>query len=75
MVWVSQVSGSKNWYVGLFNIADTAHDVSIDFVSLGLKGKISVRDLWKKAEIGDFKKSYKQTVNPHGSVLLKMSVK
>jgi alpha-galactosidase len=72
MVWVSQVSGSKDLYVGLFNIADSAHDVSIDFASLGLKGKISVRDLWKKTDLGTFKKQYKQNINPHGSVLLRL---
>ena len=73
MVWASHVAGSKDWYVGLFNIADDTHDVSVDFSSLGLKGKIKVRDLWKKADIGVFKKKYAQKINLHGSVLLRLS--
>lgn len=73
MVWVSQVQGSNDLYVGLFNIADSAHTVAIDFSSLGLKGKVTVRDLWKKAEVGAFKKQYKQDINAHASVLLKLS--
>jgi hypothetical protein len=75
MVWVSNVQGSKDIYVGLFNIADSAHEVAIDFASLGLKGKVGVRDLWKKAALGTFKKQYKQTINPHASVLLRLSNK
>ncbi len=75
MVWVSQVSGSKDLYVGMFNISDSAHDISVDFASLKLKGKVTVRDLWKKASVGEFKKMYAQKINPHGSLLLRLSVK
>jgi len=75
MVWVSNVQGSKDMYVGLFNIGDSAHNVAIDFAPLGLKGKVIVRDLWKKADLGDFKKKYMQKINPHGSVLLRLSIK
>jgi hypothetical protein len=47
----------------------------VDFKSLGLKGKIIVRDLWKQADIGTYKKQYSQKLNPHASTLLKLSVK
>ncbi|MEO8406380.1 MAG: glycoside hydrolase family 27 protein [Chitinophagaceae bacterium] len=73
MIWISQVSGSKDFYVGLFNISDTAHAVAVDFSLLGFKGKISVRDLWKKADAGSFKKQYSQMLRPHASVLLRLS--
>jgi hypothetical protein len=73
MVWVSNVQGSKDLYVGLFNIADSVHAVTVDLTSLGLKGKVVVRDLWKKADVGTFKKQYKQNINAHGSVLLRLS--
>ena len=75
MVWVSNVSGSKDVYVGLFNIADEPHGVSVDFAALGLKGKILVRDLWKKTDAGEFKKQYKQVINAHGAALLRLKVK
>jgi hypothetical protein len=75
MVWASHVAGSKDLYVGLFNIGEDIHEVAVDFKSLGLKGKIVVRDLWKQADIGTYKKQYSQKLNPHGSALLKLSVK
>ncbi|MCW3089558.1 MAG: glycoside hydrolase family 27 protein [Ferruginibacter sp.] len=75
MVWVSQVIGSKDLYVGLFNIAEAAHEISIDFGSLGIKGKVSVRDLWSKSDLGTFKKLYTQNIKPHASVLLKLTAR
>lgn len=74
MVWVSNVQNSKDMYVGLFNISDSAHDVSIDFAALGFKGKVVVRDLWQKKDLGTFRKTYKQQINAHGAVLLKLHV-
>ena len=38
-------------------LRDSAHDVAVDFASLGLKGKVTVRDLWKKADVGSFQKT------------------
>jgi hypothetical protein len=75
MVWVSHMPNSSSMYVGMFNISDNAHNVSVDFASLGLKGTVAVRDLWNKKDMGEFKKNYSQKINAHGCVLLKVSLK
>ncbi|MEP6949411.1 MAG: glycoside hydrolase family 27 protein [Ginsengibacter sp.] len=75
MVWVSNVSGSKDLYVALFNIGNEVRDVAVDFASLNIKGSATIRDLWKKSGLGVFKKKYSQKINPHGSVLLRLTVK
>jgi alpha-galactosidase len=75
MVWTSHAGPAGDWYVALFNIADSAHAVSITTALLGLKGKIAVRDLWKKADPGAFKGSFTQTIQPHGALLLRMTGK
>lgn len=74
MVWVSQVSGSKDMYIGLFNISDSAQEVAIAFADLKWKGVVKVRDLWKKTNLGEFKKKYTQKINAHGSVLLRLTL-
>jgi hypothetical protein len=74
MVWFSHVSGSKDIYVALFNLNDEPGNVELSFESLGLKGKVVVRDLWKRQDIGTFKGNYHQQVNKHGAALLKLSV-
>jgi len=73
MVWISNEQGTKDLYVALFNIGEDAHEVSIDFSSLGLKGKVGIRDLWQKKDLGSFKKGYKKMINAHGAVLLKIN--
>ncbi|PTR01235.1 alpha galactosidase A [Mucilaginibacter yixingensis] len=70
MVWYSQAKGKKAYYVGLFNIGDQDQNVSVNFADLGLKGKIKVRNLWNKADVGSFSSNYQQKINKHGAILL-----
>jgi alpha-galactosidase len=73
MIWVSFAPGGKDLYVAMFNIGDKAADIAFDFKSLKLKGKLPVRDLWKKADLGIFKDRFSQKINAHGATLLKIS--
>jgi len=73
MIWYSRIPGSRDIYVGLFNIGDIDQQVAVDLAALGLKGKIRVRDLWKKKDVGQFTTAYKQNINRHGAALLKFS--
>jgi alpha-galactosidase len=74
MVWVSSMHGSKDMYVGLFNIGVDAHQVNLDLAKLGINGKVTVRDLWKKSDVGIFKKKYSKLINAHGCALLRIKV-
>jgi len=73
MGWYSHIPGSKDVYVALFNISDDAKEVAIDFSSVGFKGKVSVRDLWKKQNAGIYKTNYARTINKHGAALLRLT--
>jgi hypothetical protein len=73
MVWYSTIPGTKDIYVGLFNIGDVNNNIVVNFAALGLKGKVKVRDLWKKQDVGQFKNSYQQNINLHGAALLRLS--
>jgi hypothetical protein len=70
MAWYSHLANSKAIYVALFNIGNKDQDVGIDFTSLGLKGKIKVRDLWAKHDVGSYEDNYSKLINKHGAVLL-----
>ncbi len=74
MVWISNVKGSKDLYVGLFNISDKAHNVNVDFSQLVIKRKVTIRDLWKKSDVGTFKRKYGSIINAHGCALLRIKV-
>jgi hypothetical protein len=83
MIWVSKApaagtSGGKGrsksnqgYYIAVFNIGETDRNVSVDFSQVGLRGKVLVRDLWKKADAGVFTKKYTTMIAAHGAVLIK----
>lgn len=75
MIWVSQVADSKDVYAGMFNISDTVQNVKLDIAALGYKGEIMLRDLWKKEDIGKYKKYFNQNIPPHGCLLLRVTAK
>ena len=74
MVWYSHAQGSKDIYVALFNLSNSADKVKVDFEALGLKGKINVRDLWLRKTMGAYRQSYQYQINRHGAALLRLSV-
>lgn len=73
MVWYAAIPGSKDMYVALFNLSETANTVKVDLAALGLKGRVTVRDLWKKQNVGSYPQDYQQTINRHGAALLRLS--
>jgi alpha-galactosidase len=74
-VWISNVKNSKDIYVALFNIGNNVSTVKLDLSQLGIKGKVLIRDLWKKEDIGLLKKQYTVVLNGHASQLIKIFVK
>ena len=73
MAWYSHVSGTKNIYLALFNLKNDSSLVSVNLESLGIKGKISIRDLWKKEDLGSFKKGFNSSLEKHSAGLFKLS--
>ena len=67
------MQGSRDIYVAMFNLTDAAADISLSFDALGLQGKIRVRDLWQRQDMGIFSDAWHRQINPHGAVLLRLS--
>jgi alpha-galactosidase len=62
--------------VALFNRADQPQTITVNWSSLGLAGKrLSVRDLWKHAEVRVSGESFAATLPSHGVVLLKVKAR
>jgi alpha-galactosidase len=73
MVWYSHAHGSKDVYVAIFNLSEQEQGVDLSFASVGLIGKIMVRDLWKKQDIGALRQKFHSQINKHGAALFKLS--
>ncbi|HET7100792.1 MAG TPA: glycoside hydrolase family 27 protein, partial [Terriglobia bacterium] len=70
-VWVKPLAGGSK-AVGLFNTGESTMPVGVRFKDVGLSGKVSVRDLWERKDLGTSSGSYVSQVPRHGVILLKL---
>jgi alpha-galactosidase len=74
-IWIADADQGKSRYLAVFNLGNSTTGIPVPVKLLGLKGKLTVRDLWKKADLAAGKASLVQQVNAHGAVLLKITAK
>jgi alpha-galactosidase len=72
VVWTAEVPGSKARYVALFNISDGEMAASVDLGQLGVKGRVSVRDLWARKDDGVAEVRLERTLPAHGAGLYRL---
>lgn len=58
--------------VGFFNKGLVSIEMAVTWGNLGVRGKQTVRDLWRQKDLGEFEKEFKTTVIPHGVVFVKI---
>ena len=56
--------------VGLFNLAGTSRDVTVQWETLGISGPQRLRDVWRQKEVGEFDKAFSVRLDRHGVVLI-----
>ena len=61
-----------SWAVGLFNRGGTAATVTVKWTDLGVKGKQTVRDLWRQKDLGVFDDEFNSVIVKHGVVLVRL---
>ncbi|HLN54557.1 MAG TPA: putative Ig domain-containing protein [Bacteroidales bacterium] len=58
--------------VGLFNRSQTPAQMNVEFTEIGLKGKESVRDLWRQKSIGRYRDRFTAMVPAQGVIMVKI---
>jgi alpha-galactosidase len=65
-VWAKDMQdGSKA--IGLFNRGEQETAVTARWADLGIRGRHSVRDLWRQKNVGVFDREFHASVGPHGA--------
>ena len=60
----------------LLKRGESPAEIEANFDKIGIeKGEYIIRDLWAKKDLGGFSESFKETVNPHSGILVKISPK
>jgi len=71
-VWFAK-EPDGSYAVALFNLDDTTTTaVTLNFSTLGITARASVRDLWHHTDLGTFTKQYTVSLPPHGSSMLRV---
>ncbi len=66
IAWAADASDSDDKYLALFNDREEPAKVCFAFSDLGMPGECQVRDLWKRADLGEFKDSFSVDLPVHG---------
>jgi hypothetical protein len=75
-IWSAQPAGNpRAHYLALFNTEDKPADIVFDLSRLNLGHQTAAcRDLWARRDLGPVSGSLRQTLAPHGSALLRLTV-
>lgn len=68
-IWMAQDKENKTKYVAIMNISDKAASVTCTPGQLEVNDQATVRDLWKKSDIGQVGKALSVTIPAHGAML------
>jgi alpha-galactosidase len=68
-IWTKPLTGGRK-AIGIFNFGETASEVSLNLKDLGLKGKVTARDVWAAKDLGEIGDGWKTTVPDRAVVVL-----
>ena len=72
IAWVADAPRTRQKYVALFNLGHSPEEVTVSWRQLGMAGKLPVRDLWKKENLGTFDKQFSAQIAGHGAGLYRI---
>jgi alpha-galactosidase len=71
-IWSARPEGSPDHYVALFNLDDQPAEVALPLSHLGLRGAVSVRDLWRDQALAPVSGRIASRLPAHGSALYRL---
>ncbi len=71
IVWQS-VSARENPVIAVFNADKAEREIAVELEELGISGEHTLRDLWKKENVGRVNNKLTVTVNPHGAKIYEL---
>ena len=68
-IWTKPLTGGRT-AIAIFNFGETAAEIGLHLKDLGLRGKVTARDVWAAKDLGEVGDSWKTTVPDRAVVLL-----
>ena len=73
VAWVSDAPDGKSKYLAIFNLNETAKNITVKWSDIQIQKTVSVRNLWTGENLGKMKFGITRKINPHGAQLFKIS--
>lgn len=73
-IWLKELEDG-NKAIGIFNLGVATEKVTVHLSDLGFTDKLTIRDIWRQKDIGEFAGTYETTVSNHGVKLFKLTKK
>jgi len=78
VVWVADVANSKDKYLAVFNAPAgktnlATAKIPVRLADVGFSGKLKVRDLWQRKDVGSFSGEFAAELPGHGAGLYRLS--
>ncbi len=58
--------------VGLFNLAESQKNVTVQWDELGITGEQRIRDVWRQKDLGEINKQYSAQIARHGVMFVRL---
>jgi len=68
-IWTADDKDKHVKYLALLNVTDQPVNVSFDLKKIGIKNKVTIRNLWNKTNLGSFEDVFITTIAPHGGMM------
>jgi hypothetical protein len=73
IAWRSDIPGTNDVYIALFNLSDKEELLSVTFEQMGLVSECKIRDLWLHKDLGISIKEFSASLNPHAAKIYRIS--
>jgi hypothetical protein len=72
IAWIANAPRTRQKYLALFNLGGSPEEITVSWRELEMAGKVPVRDLWKKENLGDYGKQFSARIAAHGAGLYRI---
>jgi alpha-galactosidase len=74
-VWEKLLEAAGSRAIALLNRTSLPARITVSWKALGLKGRVTIRDLWQHRSLGSYAHRYGVTVPSHATVLLRLQAR
>lgn len=74
VIWIADVPGTGDKYLGFFNIGEEADEITFDLQDFFGNQECRIRDLWQRQDLENTSTIFRKRLEPHASALYRIGI-